>query len=125
MGDDDATLQARRQLYRRFPFAAVAFSTDGCDAQWAGTIARVSLIAQVGTRLTKEGGGDVPTSWDEASSYEPQDRQLLHHLSIPESATMQVPAAEPLETPPAGAPYPDATLGVRLSRGDGAYAYGR
>jgi len=33
------------------------------QALFAGPIAPVPLIAQVGTRLTREGGGDVPTSW--------------------------------------------------------------
>ena len=33
------------------------------QALFAGPIAPVPLIAQIGTRLTKEGGGDVSTSW--------------------------------------------------------------
>jgi len=33
------------------------------QALFAGPIAPVPLIAQVGTRLSKEGGGDVPTTW--------------------------------------------------------------
>ena len=33
------------------------------QALFAGPIAPVPLIAQVGSRLTREGGGDVPTTW--------------------------------------------------------------
>jgi DNA helicase HerA-like ATPase len=33
------------------------------QALFAGPIAPVPLVAQVGTRLTREGGGDVPTTW--------------------------------------------------------------
>ena len=36
------------------------------QALFAGPIAPVPLLAQVGTRLTKEGGGDVPATWAEA-----------------------------------------------------------
>ena len=33
------------------------------QALFAGPIAPVPLLAQVGTRLTREGGGDIPTTW--------------------------------------------------------------
>jgi DNA helicase HerA-like ATPase len=39
------------------------------QALFAGAIAPVPLLAQVGTRLTREGGGDVPATWA-------QDREL-------------------------------------------------
>ncbi len=36
--DRDWLFQARRELYRRFPVAAVAFSADGQDVEWAGPL---------------------------------------------------------------------------------------
>ncbi len=53
------------QLFSAVPASLLRRSTAfGLgEALFAGPIAPVPLLAQVGARLTKEGGGDVPTTW--------------------------------------------------------------
>lgn len=58
----------RRELADRFGFAPpslvdVAGSFELGEALIAGNIARPPVLVRIGSRLTPEGGGDVPTSW--------------------------------------------------------------
>lgn len=53
------------QLFSHVPASLLRESTTfGLgQALFAGPIAPVPLLAQIGSRLSKEGGGDVPATW--------------------------------------------------------------
>ena len=55
------------QMFSHVPASLLRLSTGfGLgQALFAGPIAPVPMLAQVGSRLTRQGGGDVPTTWAE------------------------------------------------------------
>ena len=53
--DLDWLYQARRDLYRRFPAAAVAFSADGQDVRWTGPLDIGVETGEIATALRDDG----------------------------------------------------------------------
>ena len=58
-------VQDLERLFSHIPAPLIrrSMTFDLGDALFAGPIAPVPVLARVGTRVTREGGGDVPTSW--------------------------------------------------------------